>query len=121
MAEQNRSLLPGLRSCAPSTWRPPVDVYRCKDGWLVKCELAGVRREDIEVALSENSLRISGTRRDWAILEGHRIYSMEICYDRFERLVSLPCNLELAEITIEFRDGMLLVSLSTPDSSGANR
>jgi HSP20 family protein len=36
---------------------------------------------------------------------------MEIAYSRFERSVELPCNLDRADITTEYRDGMLLVRI----------
>jgi HSP20 family protein len=90
-------------------WRPTADIYRCRDGWLVKLDLAGVCTEDIELSVREAWLTVRGIRRDWCIREGHQAYSMEISYNRFERAIELPCDLETAQISTEYRDGMLLV------------
>jgi hypothetical protein len=87
MAEIRTRFLAGLRECVRPTWQPSVDVYQGEHGWLVKCELAGVRPEDVQIAVADRRLTISGVRRDWSIVEGHRAYSIEICYDRFERVL----------------------------------
>ena len=94
-------------------WHPRADIYHTRDGWLVKLELAGVRAEDITVAACGSRLTISGTRRDRMVEEGWSCYAMEIAYSRFERSISLPCNLEAARIAIEGAEGMLLVHVMT--------
>ena len=95
-----------------SGWQPSVDIYRAGTTWLVKFDLAGVRKEDIAVDLDGRRLTVRGIRRDWTILEGQRAYSMEIAYNRFQRAVELPTNVETAQLGIEYRDGMLLVRIS---------
>jgi HSP20 family protein len=93
---------------AAMAWRPSADIYRTPEGWVVKMELAGVRPEDINVLTSGSALYVSGVRRDWFVEEGWSHYSMEIAYDRFERAIELPLDLEQANISIEYRDGLLL-------------
>ncbi len=95
-----------------SSWRPPLDIYRSPRGWLVKCDVAGIRPEDICVSVAGRWLTIAGTRRDWSIEEGFRVYSLEIAYTCFERRIELPCDLQGAEIELEYRDGMLLIALT---------
>ena len=94
-------------------WRPPADVYRTREGWVIKMELAGVRPEDIHVITSGSQIFVSGVRRDKFVGEGWSHYSMEITYDRFERTIELPCSLERAGIQVEYRDGLLLVHVLT--------
>jgi HSP20 family protein len=96
---------------APPAWRPLVDVYRTRDGWLLKFDLAGVRLEDVTVSVGGNRVRVSGNRRDTVIEEGASYYSMEISYSRFERTVEMPVTLEQARIVLEARDGILLVRM----------
>jgi HSP20 family protein len=100
-----------LQGDALARWEPSVDVYRTRDGWLVKCDLAGVRTGDISVTLHGPRLTVRGTRRDWCLEEGCSHYRMEISYSRFERTVELPEEIGAARVTTEFRDGMLLVRL----------
>ena len=99
----------GLGRDAP--WQPLVDVYRTRDGWLVKGDLAGVRPEDITVSVQGTCLTIRGIRRDCTLEEGFCHYRLEISYSQFERTIELPDNLERAAITTEFSEGMLLVRI----------
>jgi len=106
-------LRPAAESCRHPSWSPPVDVYRMRDGWLVKFDLAGVQRTDLELAASGQRLTIRGRRRDWCVEEAScSAYSMEITYSEFQRTVELPCETEKMQITTDYRDGMLLVWLS---------
>jgi len=102
---------------AEAVWRPPVDIYRCDHGWLIKCDLAGVRRDEVSVQVSGRRLIIAGSRRDLTCAEGHRAYSLEITYNRFERVLELPADLAPADMKVEYRDGMLLVTLSSSEAA----
>jgi HSP20 family protein len=96
-----------------ASWRPAVDLYRTRWGWLVKFELAGVGLEDVRVEAGGSWLRISGQRRDRLPLEGCIPYSMEISYNRFERVVEFPCDVASARLELQWRDGILLVGVMT--------
>jgi HSP20 family protein len=97
---------------AAETWQPPVDVYRGRGGWLLKFDVAGVRREDVEVRIAGPRITVSGVRRDWVLEQGYVHYSMEISYNRFERTIALPGDLTNAEFSLETRDGLLLVRVN---------
>jgi HSP20 family protein len=99
------------------SWSPPADVYRGKQQWLIKLDLAGVRAEDIQVHVEGQRLLVQGIRRDWSIVEDQQAYSMEIAYNRFQRAFELPFDLTQAEIRSEYRDGMLLVMIA-PGAKG---
>jgi HSP20 family molecular chaperone IbpA len=113
MAETGSYFFPAFGHHAEACWQPSVDIYHGRHGWLIKCDLAGVRQSDIRTAISGRRLTISGIRRDLAVIEGHRAYSLEITYDRFERTIELPCDLERAEMDLDYRDGMLLIAIKT--------
>jgi HSP20 family protein len=100
-------------ACRQSGWSPPADVYRVAHGWVIKLDLAGVRPDDVEVSALGRCLTVRGSRRDWLIEECQRSYSMEISYNRFERSIELPDSLDAARISLEYRDGMLLIRLAT--------
>jgi HSP20 family protein len=105
-----RSLfLPAAERFPEGPWRPLVDVYRTRTGWLLKFDLAGVRREDLCVSAQGRCLTVRGCRRDWFAEERQDYYLMEIAYSKFERSVELPCDLACAEVATDYRDGMLLV------------
>ena len=66
---------------------------------------------DVTVAVRGRYVQISGVRKDTTIEEGATYYSMEISYSRFERTIEMPADLENSKMTIEARDGILLVRL----------
>jgi HSP20 family protein len=99
------------------SWRPAVDIYHCPEGWLVKFDLAGVRPEEVEVIVRGRCLIVSGVRRDWVTETAYRCYSMEITYNRFQRSIELPSELESAEVQTDYCHGMLLVRLLTGTKS----
>ena len=94
-------------------WRPAADVYRCRHGWLLKFDLAGVRPEDVEVRIDGRKVIVTGTRRDWRMPDVQEAHMMEIAYSHFERSVELAEEIGQSEIQMEYRDGMLLVHLLT--------
>ena len=97
----------------PVPWQPSADVHRTQDGWLVKFDLAGVQVSDVMVAIRGRRVTVSGVRRDSFVEEGSSYYSMEISYNRFERSLIMPANLENARVTIAAREGLLLVRMIT--------
>ena len=92
-------------------WAPAADVYRTRRGWLVKFELAGVRPDEIELETAGTALTVRGVRRSSTREEGCCYYRMEIAYSRFERTLELPCDVGRANISTDYRDGMLLVHI----------
>ena len=102
-----------LRHRRPSgrLWNPAADVYRTREGWVVKLDLAGVRSDDIEITLDGTLLRVCGQRRDSFCGEGISHYQLEITYSRFEKVIQFPCSIEHAAIESDYRDGLLVLRL----------
>jgi HSP20 family protein len=65
----------------------------------------------VQVAAGRNWVRVEGTRRDRSPHEGCQPYQLEISYSHFERTVVLPVALERAEVSTDFRHGLLLVRI----------
>jgi len=92
-------------------WCPAADVYRTKEGWIVKVDLAGIKPADVEVKIDGPILRISGSRRDSTCGEGIAHYQLEITYSRFEKMIQFPRSIEHASIDRDYRDGLLILRL----------
>ena len=92
-------------------WQPSVDIYKCPEGWKVKFDLAGVKLEDVELFVAEDKLVVRGVRRDTVISEGWSYHQLEITYSRFERVLTIPCDLAKAEIRSECRDGWFILHI----------
>ncbi len=108
-----QSFFPCEEGMREAVWRPAVDVYRTPKGWLLKFDLAGVRPEDVSLKVEGCRVTVQGVRHDWLTEEGCSYYRMEITYNHFERCVDLPCTVEPASITTDYRHGMMLVHLTT--------
>jgi len=106
ISEEQRNRRPSGR-----LWNPAADVYRVRDGWIVKVDLAGVRTDDLDISISGPLLRISGLRRDSTCGEGISHYQLEITYSRFEKTIQFPRSIESASIGRDYRDGLLILRL----------
>ena len=92
-------------------WTPAADVYRTRDGWLVKVDLAGVSPDEIGITVAGRVLVIEGIRRDANCSETVAYHQIEITYSRFEKTLRFPCEIEGARVERAYRDGLLIVRL----------
>jgi len=93
----------------PNIWRPPTDVFETEDSLVVKMEIAGMRDEDIEVAVQDNLLLISGNRFDSQ--ERKAYHQMEIPFGKFSTGIELPVQVNTDTATAEYKDGFLTILL----------
>ncbi len=94
-----------------SGWTPALDLYEDKDNFYVKAELPGMKREEIEVALHEGTLSISGERRGESKQQDAEIYRSERFFGRFQRSVSLSAPVAVDKVKAHYQDGVLAVTL----------
>jgi HSP20 family protein len=93
-----------------SLWRPPTDIYETEDNLIIKVEIAGMREEDIEVAVENNLLLISGVRSD--VPEQRAYYhQMEIQSGKFEIKAEIPTAVNVEQAAALYKDGFLTVTL----------
>jgi HSP20 family protein len=92
-------------------WTPAFDVYEEKDNFVVKAELAGMKKEDISVSLHDGNLIISGERKSETKSEGAEVYRAERYFGKFQRVVSLPAPVAANKVSAEYKDGILTVTL----------
>jgi len=90
-------------------WFPAVDVYEDKDNVFVRVELPGMKKEDIEVFVSGDSLNISGERKEEAEHKGAEGYRTERYFGRFQRSIPLPVPVQADQIHAEYKDGILTI------------
>jgi HSP20 family protein len=90
-------------------WSPPTDVYETETEVVVRVEVAGMREQDFEVALQDDTLFVSGVRPD--VPERRAYHQMEIRFGKFASTVGLPAPVNADEARAEYRDGFLTVVL----------
>jgi len=94
-----------------SGWTPAIDVYEDKDGYTVKAELPGMKREEIQVSLHDGTLSISGERKSETKHEENEMYRSERFFGRFQRTVSLPSAVTTDKVKANYKDGILTITL----------
>jgi len=94
----------------PKGWEPPVDVVETQGELVIMAALPGVRVDEVEIVVRDDSLAIVGVRRLPAFLQRARVLRMELPYGRFERGVAIPPGrYELTQR--DLADGLLVVVL----------
>jgi len=90
---------------------PSIDVYEEKDSVVVKAELPGMTKEDIEVNLAGENLTIKGEKKEDKEVKEDNYYRRERSYGSFLRTVALPSEVKRDEIKASFKDGVLEVRM----------
>lgn len=105
----------------PEAWRPSTDFLARENDLLIRCELSGVRREDIEVTYTGGTLVITGNCDHGADAEvvHHR---SERCRGAFRRELTLEPGVSKEDVVAEISDGLLQITVqSTTDPSTETR
>jgi HSP20 family protein len=95
-----------------SGWLPPVDIYETEGKEIVlKAELPGLRREDIDLTVEHNTLTIKGQRRRDEAVREQQYHRVERSYGGFSRSFALPNTIDSGGVRADYRDGVLTVTL----------
>lgn len=98
-----------------NAWSPPTDEYETEETYVVRMEIAGMREDDFEVSLENNTLLISGLRTDDAS-ERRAYQQMEIRFGKFATALSLPGPVNAEKARAEYKNGFLTVVLPKASS-----
>jgi HSP20 family protein len=108
------------RPWGPSLWSrrglhelttPMVDVYEEKDDVVVKAELPGMTKDDIEVDISDRYLTLKGEKKKEEKIEEEDYFACERTYGAFHRSVELPKDVQADKVKASFKDGILEIRL----------
>jgi len=106
---------------ASGFWVPPVDIYEEGDNLILKAELPGVRKEDLDVSVENNLLTLSGERRQESEVKEDQFHRLERFYGKFTRSFTLPVGIQTGHIHAEVRDGILTVTLPKAEEAKPKR
>jgi HSP20 family protein len=107
-----RSLIPTLprwfEEMGPS---PSIDIYEEGDDVVVKTELPGMDKKDIDVNLSENRITISGEKKKEEKVDKKNYYRLERSHGSFSRTFTLPAEVQTDKAKASFKKGILEVRI----------
>ena len=94
---------------ALADWSPTVDIEESEESYLIKADLPGVRKEDINVTFDKGVLGIQGEKREERDFEesGGKRHRTERYTGKFARFFTLPAEIRPDEIDATYRDGVL--------------
>ena len=92
-------------------WTPNTDVYVAEDGIVIKVELAGIRREDLELSVEGMRLLINGHRPDCCRSPKCHFLMMEINCGHFESVIELPPGYDLGKARASYLNGFLRIDV----------
>jgi HSP20 family protein len=116
--ERGWPALPELRGPFEGKW-PRVDVIDRDTEVIVKAELPGVTKENLDVSLAENTVTIKATTQHEEKEERGQYYHRETSRGEFQRTVMLPAEVKEEQAKATFKDGIL--ELTLPKAAPAKR
>ena len=94
------------------TWVPPVDIFETETHDLVvRAELPGMNREDIEVSVENSTLVLKGERKFDTEVKQENYRRIERSYGTFQRSFTLPNTVDTGKVSADFKNGVLTVKL----------
>jgi HSP20 family protein len=98
-----------------------VDVYQTPTEIVVESAIAGVRSEDIDIQVTQDSIAIRGSReRNKEVKDGDYLYQ-ECYWGRFARSIILPQEVDPDGASVTFKNGILTVRLPKVDKKKTKR
>jgi HSP20 family protein len=102
-------------------WNPAVDLYEKDDHFMIKAELPGVDKKDIKIDLQDRLLTLSGERTYDNEVKEENCYRRERSYGKFQRVFTLPADVDSDKIKAEFKDGLLQIEVPKPEEKKAKQ
>jgi len=93
---------------------PTTDVYRTNGNLVVKADLPGLSKDDVEVKVEDGFLIVQGERREEKEKKEKEYYRSECSYGSFYRRVPLPDDVDADKISAKVHDGVLEVTVPLP-------
>ncbi len=88
-------------------WAPSIDMYEKEDSFIVRAELPGVNKDDVDISMTGDTLTIKGERKAPADVKAEEYQFSEVCYGSFSRSLTLPTSVHADKIEASSENGML--------------
>jgi HSP20 family protein len=94
-----------------SAWAPAIDIHDSKDNLVVKAELPGLKKEDIDVSVQNGTLVIKGEKKEETEKREKGVIRTERFYGSFHRAISLPTAVDESKVKAAYKNGVLELTL----------
>lgn len=98
-------------------WLPSTDIHDAGDKLVVKTDLPGLEKKDIDISVQGNTLFIKGEKKHEKEIDDAGYLRSERFYGHFERAIPLTEDINPEKIEAEYKNGVLTVNVSKLDSA----
>lgn len=102
-------------------WVPPMDLVETDDHLVLKVDLPGLSREQVNIEIKDGALTISGERHADREDKSEGFYRLERSFGRFSRSMTLPQDINAESVAASFADGVLEVRIPKPEQRKPHR
>jgi HSP20 family protein len=97
----------------------PLDIHEKDDWYEVTCDIPGIKKEDIQIDVDDNYLKISTERKFDKNHEDNKYYRHERYRGKLFRSLRLPDNVDVEKLTANLNDGVLTIKIGKLPSDKA--
>lgn len=90
---------------------PAAELQETEEAIHLKLELPGIEAKDLDVQVTEKAVYVSGERKSETKTEGKGLTKTEFHYGKFQRLIPLPTRIQNTNVTADYKDGILTLTL----------
>ena len=98
----------------PGLWSPQVEVIERNNELVVRADLPGLTKDEVDVQLSADSITIEGERKQERKEEGDGYYRSERSYGKFYRRIPVPDGVDVKDAEATFQNGVLEITMPAP-------
>ena len=102
-------------------WSPAVEVLEKDNQFIVRAEIPGLHKEDIQVSIQEDALVIEGERKAKAEFQEDEYCRCEMSYGKFSRSLALPSSVDKSKVEAHYEEGILEVRMPEIQQPQAER
>ena len=102
------------RQGAREMWTPQIELSQQNNELVVRADLPGLKKEDVNIDVTDEAITISGERRQEQESESGGVYRSERSYGSFYRSIPLPRGTMSDQAKATFKDGVLEIRVPAP-------
>ena len=102
-------------------WAPQIEVFQKNNELTIRADLPGLRRDDLNVEITDDAVHIQGERKLEREEEREGYYRSERSYGSFNRVIPLPEGAIGDQAKATFKDGVLEITMPAPPGSRGRR
>ncbi|MBN1900868.1 Hsp20/alpha crystallin family protein [Candidatus Sumerlaeota bacterium] len=90
---------------------PNVDIYKQGEDYILKSELPGITKDDIDITIQDNVITLKGTKKEEKEVNEEDYYHCERLFGSFQRSFELPSVIDRKKVKATYKDGVLEVTI----------